>query len=166
MIKILVPGRPVPYVRTTQKAKYTQKSYHRYADYKKFVQIHAMNQYKGPLIEGYCKVSINVYLTGKTVPMGNDGDLDNYVKGILDSLNKIIFKDDRQVVSIIANKRPDTNERVEIQIEELSLNQTVDEAIAHNNRLLKKITKEQQQLFVVREENRNKDQISIEELNL
>ena len=118
---ITIPGRPVPYVRTTQKAKFASKSYARYRDYKQFIQIHAKNQFKQPVIEGYVKISINVYLNGKSVPMGNDGDIDNYIKSILDSLNKIIFKDDRQVIEVHARKMPSKNERVEIEFEEIEL---------------------------------------------
>src|SRR5699024_4888088 len=45
-------------------------------------------------------------------------DIDNYTKGILDSLNGIVWKDDSQVVSLIANKYYSDNPRVEIQIKE------------------------------------------------
>ena len=116
---ITIPGRPVPYVRTTQKAKYTQKSYLRYKNYKQFVQMQVRNQYKGAVLKGSIDIGINVFLTGKTTPMGNDGDLDNYIKGILDSLNKFVFLDDRQVVRISATKQSDKNERVEIQFREV-----------------------------------------------
>lgn len=119
MSKIVVPGRPCPYVRTTQKAKYTQKSYLRYQTYKQLVQVHVRNQYKGPILKGPIDIDISVFLTGKTTPMGNDGDLDNYIKGILDSLNNVVFLDDRQVVRISATKVSDKNERVEIQFREV-----------------------------------------------
>ncbi len=46
-------------------------------------------------------------------------DIDNYTKGILDSLNGIVWKDDSQVVSLIANKYYSDNPRVEIQIKEV-----------------------------------------------
>jgi Holliday junction resolvase RusA-like endonuclease len=149
MIKILIPGRPVPYVRTTQKAKHLQKSYLRYASYKGFVQTHVKNQYKGPVLEEPIYISINVFLKGKTTPMGNDGDIDNYIKGILDSLNKVAFKDDRQVVNISATKSSDEYERVEIIMFEST---NYDDRIKYNSLLVKKLFKEQEQLFIKREE--------------
>jgi len=163
MIKILVPGRPIPYVRTTQKAKHFQKSYLRYAGYKGFVQMHVRNQYKGPVLEEPIYISINVFLKGKTTPMGNDGDIDNYIKGILDSLNKVAFKDDRQVINISATKSSDEDERVEIIMFEST---NYDDRIKYNSLLIKKLTKEQEQLFIRREEQRAivEGQITMEDI--
>jgi len=160
MIKILIPGRPVPYVRTTQKAKHFQKSYLRYASYKGFVQTHTRKQYKGPVLEEPIHISINVFLKGKSTPMGNDGDIDNYVKGILDSLNKLVFKDDRQVVNVSATKSSDEDERVEIILFEST---NYDDRIKYNSLLVKKLSKEQEELFVMREKQREIEngQISI-----
>lgn len=36
--------------------------------------------------------------------LANRGDLDNYVKAVLDALNKVVFNDDRQVARISAVK--------------------------------------------------------------
>lgn len=43
-------------------------------------------------------------------------DLDNVVKLILDSLNKIVYADDKQVVGILARKQYSSNPRVEVKI--------------------------------------------------
>ena len=118
---IIIPGRPVPYVRTTQKAKFVSKSYARYRDYKEYSQIYLRKQFKRPPIECYVRVDVNIYLNGKTSPMGRDGDIDNYCKGALDAANKILFKDDRQVIELHAHKIKDKNERVEIQVFEVEL---------------------------------------------
>jgi len=49
------------------------------------------------------------------------GDLDNRLKAILDSLNKIAFNDDKQVVEIHARRFDDAkNPRVEIEVVEIS----------------------------------------------
>ena len=122
-MKITIKGRPVPYVRTTQKAKYVSKSYKRYYDYKLYVQTILKSAYKSPPLEDYIHVTVNVFLCGKTAPMGRDGDIDNYIKSILDSANKILFKDDRQVISIEANKIKSNDERVEIEFYEVYLDE-------------------------------------------
>lgn len=45
------------------------------------------------------------------------GDIDNHVKAILDALNGIVFVDDAQIISILANKHTDRSEpRIEIEI--------------------------------------------------
>ena len=41
-IEFIVPGVPVPYVRTTQKQKYISRQYKRYQGYKSWVQMHYM----------------------------------------------------------------------------------------------------------------------------
>ena len=46
-------------------------------------------------------------------------DLDNYVKAALDGMNKIVFRDDSQVVAIIARKEYSEAPRLEIGITEL-----------------------------------------------
>jgi Holliday junction resolvase RusA-like endonuclease len=46
-------------------------------------------------------------------------DIDNYEKFILDCMNKIVFKDDRLVISIRSDKRYTENPRTEIMVQEL-----------------------------------------------
>lgn len=46
-------------------------------------------------------------------------DLDNLIKSILDPLNTIFFNDDKQVVSITAEKFYGEIPRVDIEIEEI-----------------------------------------------
>lgn len=46
-------------------------------------------------------------------------DLDNAVKSVKDALNGLMWKDDAQIVDLIALKRYDSQPRVEIVIEEL-----------------------------------------------
>ena len=47
----------------------------------------------------------------------NTPDVDNCIKFVMDSLNKVFWKDDSQVSSIIAQKRYDENPRTVIQID-------------------------------------------------
>ena len=46
-------------------------------------------------------------------------DLDNYVKQLEDSMNKVFFLDDNQVVKNVSDKFYSTTPRIEIEIEEL-----------------------------------------------
>lgn len=120
-IKFVVPGRAVPYKRMTQKSKFVNTDAQRYLAYKQYVKVHAkiaMNQAgatmitKGRPIEFGCKV----YLKG-----GLDADLSNYIKGIEDALNKLVYEDDRWIVRYIGMPEKvfvsDKNEeRVEIEV--------------------------------------------------
>src|SRR5699024_11012696 len=46
-------------------------------------------------------------------------DIDNYTKAILDSCNGILWRDDSQVVSLIANKYYSDNPRIEIEVDKI-----------------------------------------------
>ncbi len=46
-------------------------------------------------------------------------DLDNYLKLLLDSLNKYVFPDDSQICSIVVDKRFGNPPRIELIIEEV-----------------------------------------------
>ena len=51
--------------------------------------------------------------------MGMDGDVDNYIKTAMDSLNGIAYDDDRQVVRAIGEKKPckhASEQRMEIKL--------------------------------------------------
>lgn len=119
MIKLVIPGRPVPYVRMTQRGKYVKENAKRYLTYKDAIKYIAMSQIKGEIETENVKVIVRVYLHGKKAPMGNDGDIDNYIKSAMDSLNGIAYKDDRQVVKVYGEKQPcrADEERMEIEIE-------------------------------------------------
>ena len=47
------------------------------------------------------------------------GDIDNLVKGVLDSCNGILFKDDSQVVSLMATKIQSASVGIDIEFEVL-----------------------------------------------
>ncbi len=46
-------------------------------------------------------------------------DADNYVKGIKDALNKVIWKDDSQIVSVTVAKFYSQRPRIEVKVQEL-----------------------------------------------
>lgn len=88
----------------------------------------------GKFIDGPVKARIYVYYkipksyTKKRVQAIRDGlemplkkpDIDNCIKVILDSLNGIAYKDDSQIVEVIAVKKwTEEQERIEFELEEV-----------------------------------------------
>lgn len=111
-----VPGRAVPAVRMTQRSKFTKQS-KRYLAYKNQVAWMARSKYKKKPVSSDVKVEVDIYLMG-----GVQGDIDNYFKAITDSLNEIIYKDDRQVKEMKARKidcKRKDEERVEVTVYKL-----------------------------------------------
>jgi crossover junction endodeoxyribonuclease RusA len=121
MIKFIVEGRPVPHVRMTQRGKFVKQNAARYIGYKQMVGLIAKRYFKKPS-DKPIKIVVDVYLWGKTTPMGMDGDVSNFLKTAEDALNRIAYEDDRQIVKATATKQPcpsRVDERMEITIEEL-----------------------------------------------
>lgn len=46
-------------------------------------------------------------------------DIDNYIKAVMDALNEVAYWDDRQIISITANKWYATEPRVDIRLKEI-----------------------------------------------
>lgn len=115
MIEFTVPGRPVPAVRMTQRSKYTKQA-QRYLKYKNHVGWVARSHMQGSPTDKAVGVNLSLYLSG-----GNQGDIDNYFKAITDSINKIVYKDDRQIRIMKAKKVEcqKADERVEVEVYEL-----------------------------------------------
>lgn len=141
-INITVPGIPVPQGRP----KFTTIGGHARAydpkksvDYKKLVARHAMHHKPETLLEGALEVKIDIYketLKGfsrakksaaeaKLLRPTTKPDADNYAKGPMDALKGIIWKDDGQVVDLIARKFYSENPRIEITVRTLD-NQQIE----------------------------------------
>lgn len=134
-IKITVPGQPVPQGRP----KFTTKPFVRAYDppksarYKKLVAYHAMQHKPKQLLEGELSVEILVFkeslksFSKKKMELAESGqlrpvtkpDADNYAKGPLDALKGIIWKDDGQVVDLVARKFYSSKPRIEVTIRTL-----------------------------------------------
>jgi len=115
---ITIPGRPIPAMRMTQRGKWSKEAI-RYLSYKDLIGFIAKPHFTIATKEAV-KVAVTVYLHGKKTNMGNDGDADNYLKSALDGLNKIAFKDDRQVMIAIVTKCPckkEDEQRMEIWVD-------------------------------------------------
>ncbi|MED0738979.1 RusA family crossover junction endodeoxyribonuclease [Aneurinibacillus thermoaerophilus] len=116
MIRLVVPGRPVPAVRMTQRSKFVNKQAQRYLEYKNYVGWLAKAE-KIKRAEGLVEVKAIAYLHGLREP-----DADNLAKAYLDALNGIAWVDDRQVRKLTIEKvKVDTakEQRSEIEIYEV-----------------------------------------------
>jgi len=116
MIEFVVPGRPVPAVRMTQRSKWVDPQAQRYLEYKEFAGWIAKQAVKQKPINGQVAAKFRFYLK----PKGRNPDLSNLIKAIEDALNKIVWKDDVQVrhidASMIISK--DEPERAEVMVRE------------------------------------------------
>lgn len=130
---IIIEGKPEPQLRP--RATRIGNSIRLYdpkttKDYKNYVKLSAKQQWTKKPLEGALTVNMDIYrqipksTSKKRRKLKNDKeirpivkpDIDNYTKGILDSLNGIVWKDDSQVVSLVANKYYSDNPRVEIEV--------------------------------------------------
>lgn len=100
MIKLLIPGRPVPAVRMTQRGKYIKSQAQRYLEYKQMVGWAGRVAINRPLPKGHkASVTMRFFLCGGQTP-----DIDNLIKSILDGLNGIAWEDDKQVIEVKAQR--------------------------------------------------------------
>ena len=80
-------GNPIPYYRTTQRAKWVNRGARRYAAWKKFVQQHALEAGLkiGELKKnGHYRLDVTCFFVGET-----HADAENIRKGISDALFEI-----------------------------------------------------------------------------
>lgn len=125
-----ITGKARPRVNTTTGMAYTPNST---KDYETLVQQYFLLKYpRYKTIEGRAKITIKAcfpipkgtkasikeqMLDGKISPTKKP-DIDNIVKIILDSLNKIAFKDDNQITAVYIEKIYSEEEKVCVKIEE------------------------------------------------
>lgn len=108
-----VPGRAIPAIRLNRKMKRTKRNM-RYMHYRNQIGWIARSEHAAPPVKCDVGVNVNVYLNGST-----QGDVDNYFKTITDSMNKIVYADDRQIREMSARKIESEDERVEVVVYEL-----------------------------------------------
>lgn len=70
-----------------------------------------------------CALKVKVKFYRKLNPQSkNFGDIDNLLKGLFDGMNGIVFKDDSQIVKVVAEKYSDKeNPRVEVELRAIKL---------------------------------------------
>ena len=108
----VIPGHPIPAVRMTQKSKWVNPRAIAYLDYKQTIGMIAKVAAKGRQFEN-AVVDMKVYF------MGNGGDVDNYIKSVLDGCNGVLWKDDRLVTKVFCCKYKVNNvglERIEVEV--------------------------------------------------
>lgn len=71
-----------------------------------------------PVQKSISKIERQRRLTGESLPAIKP-DIDNYVKAILDALNGVAFRDDKQIISLKAKKLYSDKPRTEIEIKEI-----------------------------------------------
>jgi len=127
MIKIDAPIMPVPFPRprfdSRSKQTFNPK---RYREFKDELGYYARLAMRGrPLMTGEVKLHADFYRPkpkprkGKPEQVSFVGDVDNYLKAVMDALSKIVYLDDRQVVQISGAKIFGAS-HIEIELEELS----------------------------------------------
>lgn len=140
-INIVVPGQPQPQGRPkfASRGKFvTVYDPPKSKAYKKLVARYAMQHKPKELLEGELEVEILIFkqslksFSKKNAALAESGllrpttkpDADNYAKGPLDALKGIIWKDDGQVVDLIARKYYSSEPRIEISVRTLEEQQT------------------------------------------
>lgn len=114
---IFIPGRPVGYVRMTQRSKWREPA-QRYLTYRNGVTHAAKAAGAEPVEFGVAVEIVAQYYN----PDGVRPDIDNITKMALDALSKVGFKDDRQVrflTAIIRTANPHFEEEgLEVTVRE------------------------------------------------
>ncbi|MBR2733355.1 MAG: RusA family crossover junction endodeoxyribonuclease [Selenomonadaceae bacterium] len=109
-IKFSVPTLPVPFMRTgfQEKRRY---NYARYTNYKNLVGLVARRAMNGRApLTGAIKVVAEFFKhkpqprKGSKPQVTFQGDVDNFLKAVLDAMNGICYEDDRQVIFVQATK--------------------------------------------------------------
>lgn len=108
-----VPGRAIPAIRMNRRMKRTKRNL-QYMHYRNQIGWIAKSEHTDPPVKCDVGVNVNIYLNG-----GTQGDVDNYFKTITDSMNQIVYADDKQVREMSARKIESENERVEVVVYEL-----------------------------------------------
>ena len=103
-------------------------------DFKRYVSAIAAKLAPASLLEGPLQLEVKVYkpslksFSKKKALAAEEGllrpttkpDVDNYVKGVKDALNKVIWHDDSQVVDLKVSKWYSEKPRVEVTVKELN----------------------------------------------
>jgi len=108
MIEIYILGDPVPQGRPrfARRGKFTMVYDPPKSKAWKEVVITQANAANITPLQGPLSIRLSFYIKKPKKPANPYpvGDVDNYCKGVKDALNKLAYKDDAQIVSLIASK--------------------------------------------------------------
>lgn len=129
---IVIPVEPMGAVRMTQRGKYMSKSAMKYLNYKAYLKHHAKIQAQGKQFDKQpleVQIRFRMPVPASWSPKKRSAalgryhmkkpDADNLVKGVFDSLNKIVWADDNQVAKLSAVKVYGEEPGIEVLIKEL-----------------------------------------------
>lgn len=137
MIEFTVLGEPVAQGRPRAgicNGKINMRDPMKSRNFKQYVGLVASQYAPDKLLEGPLQLEVKVYkpslksFSKKKALAAEEGllrpttkpDVDNYVKGVKDALNKVIWNDDSQVVDLKVSKWYSEKPRVEVIIKELN----------------------------------------------
>lgn len=140
MIQFTVYGEPVAQGRpraTTYNGRVKMYDPDKSRDFKKYVRLVASQHRPSQLLEGPLQLFVRVYkpslksFSKKKRAAAESGqlrpttkpDVDNYVKGVKDACNQVIWKDDSQVVELYVSKWYSENPRVEVMVKPMDMQQ-------------------------------------------
>lgn len=119
MIQLDIPDiRVKPYVRMTRRGKFVNKQAQEYLASKENLSTMIRNhmQFQGvEMLPGKTPLKVIIRLFVSTNP-GHKCDLDNQIKAILDSCNKVAFPDDRWIDQIDAQRYIGDHEHLRLMI--------------------------------------------------
>lgn len=93
-----------------------------YSDFKAALRViasQAMCNLKAKPLKNKIAIQLDFFKNNRKVTSRNWGDIDNLCKAVLDSLNKICFDDDSQIVQLTASKNFSHEEKIFISVKEL-----------------------------------------------
>lgn len=135
-IKFVVFGEPVAQGRaraTTVNGRVRMYDPKKSSEFKQYIGFVASQHAPRKLLEGPLRVTLAIYrptlksFSRRKTEQAEKGlirpitkpDIDNYIKSISDALNKVIWKDDSQIVDLQVSKYYSEKPRIEVEIEEI-----------------------------------------------
>lgn len=130
-MKLFIPVEPMGAVRMTQRGKFVKPSAQRYLNYKKAVGWHIKQHWRREPTDAPVSVTVKFVMpippswpkvkqhSHVGMPHKNRPDIDNLIKGFLDSANGIIWTDDKRITGINSSKVYGKKPGIAVEVEEL-----------------------------------------------
>lgn len=132
-INFTIDGEPIgkerPRMNSITKRTYTPNKTKNYEDYIKYLYQSKVRYY----FDGYIKMTLRCYYSitksnskkvkeqkrNNVLRPSKKPDIDNVIKVVADSLNEIAYKDDTQIVEVVASKYYSDRPRIEVILEDV-----------------------------------------------